>query len=336
MVYTRSDGVAQRNGGLSGPAAVKNYRFHSQATLHDWTLDDQARRAQEWSKDLTVGKRQRAGLTVGDIDGACPLQWDVNIPGVRERAKAQGRGLTHLEQPPAKRLPDHHQAARTARGGWTAKDAIDAQDRGLLVEPTDCLPPPHWEPTVPEGGLRSNAVIKQQFKYHMRDRTRVPDASLGLGSGDPTIQPTRFKGGSTSKPSIRTRDLGSMVLSEDTKGPGNDAHGYQGQNEAGIGTRQNETQRANARREPKHGRRARRQPSVARRLREMEETNSAQAHNDWVYGSGDDVDGAWLGRGPPPRDTRIETHGTQPAGVRVLTPLSRTAMMYSVENGGGI
>ena len=166
MVYTRSNGVAQRNGGLGPPSPVKNYAFHSQANLHDWSLEEQARRGQEWRRDLEEGKRQRAGLTVGDIDGACPLQWDVNVPGVRQRAKAQRRtSLQHLEQPPAKRLPDHHQAARTARGGWTSKDAVDAQQRGLLVDPTGCLPPPHWKPTIPEGGLTSNAVIKQQFKY---------------------------------------------------------------------------------------------------------------------------------------------------------------------------
>ena len=52
MVYTRSNGVAQRNGGLSGPAAVKNYRFHTQATLHDWTLDDQARRADVYTLEV--------------------------------------------------------------------------------------------------------------------------------------------------------------------------------------------------------------------------------------------------------------------------------------------
>lgn len=177
------------------------------------------------------------------------------------------------------------------------------------------------------------------LRYHMRDRFRVPDPSLGLGSGDPTIQPTRFRGGSVSKPSIRTRELGSMVLSEDTKGPGNDAHGYQGQNEAGIGTRLNETERANARRAARHGRRAhRRQPqaSMGRRLREMEQTNSAQEHYSWVHGNGDDVEGGWLRRGPPPRDTRHETGGAPPAGVRVMTPLSRTAMMYSVENGSAM
>ena len=175
----------------------------------------------------------------------------------------------------------------------------------------------------------------------MRDRSRLPDASLGLGSGDPTIQPTRFQGGSISKTSIRTRDLGSMVLSEDTKGPGNDAHGYQGQNEAGIGTRLNETQRANARRAPRYGRRARDghhhpQIAVGNRLRQLEQTDSAQAHYDWVHGTGDDVEGGWLGRGPPPRDARHEAGGTLPAGVRVLTPLSRTAKMYSVENGSAM
>lgn len=176
-------------------------------------------------------------------------------------------------------------------------------------------------------------------RYHMRDRHRVPDPSLGLGSGDPTIQPTRFKGGSVSKPSIRTRSLGSMVLSEDTKGPGNDAHGHQGQNEDGVGTRQNETQRANARRAPRHGRRAHRtqaQASVGRRLWEIEETNSAQNHYDWVHSSSDDAEGRWVGRGPPPRDTRHETGGAPPAGVRILTPLSRTAKMYSVENGSSV
>lgn len=130
-----------------------------------------------------------------------------------------------------------------------------------------------------------------------------------------------------------------MVLSEDTKGPGNDAHGYQGQNAAGIGSRLNETQRANARRAPRHGRRARgRQPqsAVGQRLRQMEQTDSAQAHYDWVHSSGDDVEGGWLGRGPPPRDTRHETDGMLPAGVRILTPLSRTAKMYSVENGNAV
>eukprot|EP01043_Picozoa_sp_COSAG02_P040509 COSAG02_NODE_3286_length_7006_cov_2.000434_2_plen_174_part_00 len=173
----------------------------------------------------------------------------------------------------------------------------------------------------------------------MRDRNRVPDPSLGLGSGDPTIQPSRFRGGSVSKPSIRTRDLGSMVLSEDTKGPGNDAHGHQGQNEVGIGTRLNETERANARRVPRHGRRALKrqlQASVGRRLREMEETNSAHEHYDWVHSSGEDADGGWLGRGAPPRDTRRESGGAPPAGIRIMTPLSRTAMMYSVENGSAI
>ena len=173
----------------------------------------------------------------------------------------------------------------------------------------------------------------------MRDRNRLPDTPLGLGSGDPTIPPTRFRGGSVSKPTIRTRDLGSMVLSEDTKGPGNDAHGYQGQNEAGIGTRLNETQRANARRGPRHGRRARQkqlQDSVGQRLREMEETNSAHEHYNWVHSSGEDVDGGWLGRGAPLRDTRQDSGGAPPAGIRIMTPLSRTAMMYSVSNGSAI
>ncbi len=165
MVYLQPNGIAQRNGGVGAPSPVKNYVFHSQASLHDWSLEEQARRGQQWQRDLEEGKRQRAGLTVGDIEGACPLQWDVNVPGVRKRAKAQRRtSLKHLEQPAAKRLPDHHQAARTARGGWTAKDAIDAQRRGLLVDPTSCVPPPDWQPTVPEGGFTSHAVIKQQFK----------------------------------------------------------------------------------------------------------------------------------------------------------------------------
>lgn len=183
----------------------------------------------------------------------------------------------------------------------------------------------------------NDKVRRMLHRYHMRDRNRLPETSLGLGSGDPTIPPTRFRGGSVSKPTIRTRDLGSMVLSEDTKGPGNDAHGYQGQNEVGIGTRLNETQRANARRVPRHGRRARqKQDSVGRRLREMEETNSSHEHYDWVHSIGQDVEGGWLGRGAPPRDTRHDSGGAPPAGIRIMTPLSRTAMMYSVENGSAI
>lgn len=166
MVYLRPNGVAQRNGGDGPPSPVKNYVFHSQANLHDWSLEEQVRRGQEWQRDLAEGKKQRARLTVGDIDGACPDQWDPNIPGCRQRAKAQGRTLEHLHrEAPTKRLPDHHQAARTARGGWTSKDALDAQQRGVLVDPTGCFPPTQWVPTVPEGGLTSNAVIKRQFKY---------------------------------------------------------------------------------------------------------------------------------------------------------------------------
>ena len=337
MPYTRPNGVAQYNGGVAVPAPLRNYQLYTQNTLHDWVSDDQANAAKsEWVQQLDHGKRQRSSLTVGDIEGATPVQWDQSVPGVRERAIAQGRTLDHLEVETAKRLPERHRAARTARGGWTAQGEIDAQERGMLVDPTGCLPPPSWRPTVPEGGARSNAIIKQQFRYHMRDRSRLPDDTMGLGSGDPTIEGSRFKGGSTSKPSIRTRDMGSFVLSEDTKGPGNDAHGYQGLNNEGTGQRMNETDAAVQRRVAKHGRRSKRQPSMGRRLRDMEETNAYETHQDLVYSTEDDVDGTWYGKGPPPRDSRIELGGRAPAGRGNMTPLSRTALMYSVENGSAL
>lgn len=335
MPYTRPNGVAQYNGGVAVPSQIKNYQLYTQHTLHDWTSDDQASAAKsEWAQGLDAGRRQRCSLTVGDIAGATPTQGDRSVPGVRQRAIAQGRTLDHLDEEAERRLPDRHRAARTARGGWTAQGEVDAQDRGVLVDPTGCLPPPSWRPTVPDGGMRSQTIIKQQFKYHMRDRERLPDDTMGHGSGDPTIQPTRFRGGSIPKPSIRTRDLGSFVLSEDTKGPGNDVHGHQGRNNEGTGNRMNETERAAQRRVARHGRRSTRQPAMGRRLRDMKETNAYENHQDWVYSTGDDVDGTWYGKGPPPRDERIELAGRAPAGRGNLTPLSRTAMMmYSVENG---
>ena len=340
MVFTNS-GMAmpmgQNIGGARVPEPVGNYRCWSQMAINDWnTPEEQDKMTGDWGKDV-AGRGKRSSLTVGDINGAYPKTYGGawRFPGDREQCIAQGRPMDHLkEENFQRRVPVRHQAARTARGGWTAADAINAQvGGGKLVHPTTCSPPKHWAPSCPEGST-SNSIIKTQFKYHQRNRRRLPEEQVPM-CADPTLAHTNAKGGSMPKPSIRARKLGSMALSADTnigqgempEGTGVLAYGQHAQYEHGAG-----------RRIAKAGRRAGRvregvqQPSPGKRLRELQEANSAKSHEQWSAAE-EPADGMWLGKGPAPKDSRRGGGGVEPAGKPLLSPLSRTAAMYAVNNG---
>lgn len=122
--------------------------------------------------------------------------------------------------PPAEvdlsRIPARHRAARTARGGWTAADSSDAVPNGKLLHPNERgggAPPKSWAPRDGED-YNSNRIARGQMKDHRRFRnpSRMPVEPM---CSNPVIP-----GETVARRQIRTRELGTMQLSEDTKGPG--------------------------------------------------------------------------------------------------------------------
>ena len=99
-------------------------------------------------------------VQVNDIDGASPDMY---------------RGYPQ----PHARVPEHHQPARTSRGGWTALSFEDADRNGKLLHPQNMAPPEHWEPADPAGS-KSCTNIRAQIAGHVRvRRCVVPDCNSG-------------------------------------------------------------------------------------------------------------------------------------------------------------